>query len=86
MTSSGSNLILYTVYKPPNSCDYSNADFTKLNEFLAEVEWYKVLEDLNIEDSWNYFKKKLQEGVDSCIPMKSQRIGNKPMWMKQNVL
>ena len=51
MTSSGSNLILYTVYKPPNSCDYSKADFTKLNEFLAEVEWYKVLEDLNVEDS-----------------------------------
>ena len=29
---------------------------------------------------------KLDEGVESCVPKKCRPVGNKPLWMNQNVL
>ena len=66
--------------------DCTKVDFTKLKAFLAGVTWDEALADKNTEDSWDYFKTKLDEGVESCVPKKCRRSANKPMWMNQNVL
>ena len=38
------------------------------------------------EESWDFFKTKLDEGVESCVPKKCHRVRKKPLWMNQNVL
>ena len=45
--------------------DFNKADFSKLREFLHEVDWYEELKDQDTENSWTFFKEKLQEMVDT---------------------
>ena len=66
--------------------DYSKADFSKLKDFLADIDWEKEMEHLSTETSWDFFKNKLDEGVEMCVPKKCRRTGNKPLWMNRNAI
>ena len=57
-----------------------------MRELLTEVDWFEVLWGLATEESWRVFKELLNKVVDDCVPKKKRRAGNKPLWMKNNIL
>ena len=65
--------------------DYTKADFTKLKDSMS-IDWSSKLEILSAQEGWLLFKNKLTESMIDCIPMKTRRSNNKPLWMKPNVL
>ena len=65
--------------------DYPKADFSKLKDCMS-LDWSSKLENLSADEGWIIFKSKLTESMMECIPMKTRRSNNKPLWMKPNVL
>ena len=65
--------------------DWCKADTKKLKQTLADVDWNKEIRGSTL-DSWTRFKDILQNAQDQCVPKKRRRIGNKPLWMNQNIM
>ena len=66
--------------------DYSKADFNRMREMLGFIDWKAYLDKSNAEESWQLFKSKVEEAVESCIPKKLRRNSSKPLWMQKNVM
>ena len=65
--------------------DYSNADFVKMKECLT-MDWKLQLGDKSANDGWIHFKEKLYQSMEECIPLKTRRENNTPLWMNQNIM
>lgn len=65
--------------------DWCKADINKLKQTLAHVDWNKEIQGSTL-DSWTKFKDILQNAQEQCVPKKRRRIGNKPLWMNQNIM
>ena len=66
--------------------DYAKADFTKLREYMANVEWNTELAKYGAADGWSFFKNKLYTSMEACIPLKLRRASNQPLWMNRNIM
>ena len=65
--------------------DWKNADIEGLDEFLQEVNWTEHLGNLDTEQSWSFFKDKIDEGIDTFIPKMARRKKNRPCWIDNKV-
>ena len=65
--------------------DYGKADFAKLRDCMS-IDWSSELKDIGAQDGWMAFKNKLTAAMKECIPMKTRRSDNKPLWMNQNIM
>ena len=66
--------------------DFSKANFEKLGEFLQDIDWFTELEGRDVNDGWTYTKEAIDRAVEECVPKKVRRLGNKPLWMKPDIL
>ena len=75
-----------TTFSTEKVPDYKNADFRKMNEFMASIDWSEHLQPLNTFQSWDLFKDTLTEGMNACIPLKDRRSSDQPLWMNRNIM
>ena len=66
--------------------DYAKADFDKLRECMANIDWSTELANIGAQDGWTFFKEQLSKATEKCIPLKSRRASNKPLWMNRNII
>lgn len=68
--------------------DWKNADVRKLQEELDNVDWEEELAGLeeDVQGSWDKLAEKLTQAQENSVPKKKRRVGNKPIWMNQNIL
>jgi phosphopentomutase len=50
------------------------------------VDWEEEMAGLNINQSWDMFKAKMEKAQDAAVPKKRRRVGNRPIWMTKNVM
>ncbi|XP_062708085.1 uncharacterized protein LOC134288167 [Aedes albopictus] len=62
------------------SYDYSKADFNKINDFLAHVDWDDVFRDLDANLAASTLSGILWYAIDQYVPTKSERAAPKPAW------
>lgn len=62
------------------SYDYSKADFNKINDFLAHVDWDDVFRDLDANLAASTLSGILWYAIDQHVPTKSERAAPKPAW------
>ena len=65
--------------------DWSKADIPKLNQILSETDW-SVLDETSAEESWTYFKQKLNQAQSESVPLRKRRTATSPPWMNRSVL
>ena len=65
--------------------DYAKADFSKLKDCMS-IDWEAEIGECGAEDAWTMFKNKLHKSMDECIPYKTRRSDNKPLWMSNNIM
>jgi len=64
------------------SLDYAKADVDSMIRALKPLDWYNLLDELSVEDSWNLFKDKIETVEQQFIPVKrSTTKTQKPVWM-----
>ena len=66
--------------------DWSKADFSKIADNLAAIDWVTELEGKGALSSWDYVKEVIDNETERCVPKKRRRTGHRPLWMTQNVL
>jgi len=62
------------------SYNYKKANFDRLRECVGGVDWVGRLHGLTVEEQWEAFKALLQEFMEDCIPKKSKKSLNRPVW------
>ena len=65
--------------------DYAKADFNMLKDNM-NIDWNTEIANLSAEDSWCIFKRKLAKSIEACIPLKTRRTSNRPLWMNRNIM
>ena len=43
-------------------------DYTRLEDIIQSISWEENTKDMNIEETWDYFKDQYDKAVDICIP------------------
>ena len=65
--------------------DYAKADFSKLRDCMS-IDWNSEFRGVGAQDGWTIFKNRLSKSMEDCIPLKTRRSDNKPLWMNQNIM
>ena len=66
--------------------DWTKADYESMEKEIGEMDWELAFSDKSGSEQWELFKDKLNLVIDSNVPKKVRRKGNKPLWMKRNTL
>ena len=66
--------------------DWTKANYEAMEKEIGEMDWEAAFQDKSGPEQWQMFKEKLDHVIDSNVPKKIRRKGNKPLWMKRNVL
>ena len=53
--------------------DWGKADLDKLAAALAEINWESELVGKAGVESWEYFKAKVDDATEKCVPKKNQK-------------
>ena len=61
------------------------ANFNSINSHMASVDWECGLENTEVEDSWNIFKREYEKCIDLFIPMKPVKAPKKQPWFRKRV-
>ena len=61
--------------------DWRNADSVKLCHMADCVDWESEMVNKGANQSWIYFKEKLFEIQNKCVPVKIRRPNNRPIWL-----
>ena len=51
--------------------NFYKTNFTELKSFVSNAKWNNI-NDMNLEDAWNYFKKTLHQGFELYVPKKKK--------------
>ena len=61
--------------------DYWKADLSEINTPLQKVKWEEEMENTGVNQSWRFFKSKIEEVVKNNVPLKDKNKQNpKPPW------
>ena len=66
--------------------DWTKANYEAMEKEIEEIDWEAEFLGRSGPEQWVLFKERLKQTIDSNVPMKVRRKGNKPLWMKRNVL
>ena len=66
--------------------DWNKADWVKMREELAKVDWRGQIEGRTGQEAWDLLKKKIHLAVDKYVPDRRPRNQNHPTWLSQNIL
>ena len=70
-------------YKPRRM--YYKGDYDKIIHGLEQIDWTNVFENKKVKECWDSFKSKLEELVETNIPMSKPRDYNEP-WMNWQLM
>ena len=65
--------------------NFKKADWSSLNQELAETPWYSLLSHEDVNVCWDNFKTSLESSCDKHIPRIIARDGFKPPWFDSEV-
>ena len=66
--------------------DYWKADMSEINSSLQKVKWEEEMENKGVNQSWRFFKSKIEEVVKYNVPLKEKRKQQpKPPWQTKSV-
>ena len=61
--------------------NFYRGDYKTANSKLSEIEWH-VMEDMNVEQCWNFFSENVKTVINDTIPIhKDPKKKPKPPWM-----
>ena len=66
--------------------DFKKANFQAWRSRLSETDWKKELADKTADESWLFFKGRVNEAVNQFVPVKSLKkstFKNRPQWMSK---
>ena len=67
--------------------NYNKGNYEQLRQELALYDWQEEFENLNVEEGWECFEKKMTIAMERSIPkMKTSNKKRKPLWMNEKVL
>ena len=66
--------------------DWAKADMAGMREAIGAVDWEDKLNGKTGLEKWELVKQVIREETDKCVPKRMRRVGNKPLWMNQNIL
>ena len=72
-----------TIYRPRRL--YHKGNYEKMNKLISEIDWETEFEGKCIHSRWDYFKCKMEEIENQCIPMSIPRRYLDP-WMNRKVI
>ena len=64
------HLSCYSTYKPNQTPRYNvnRANFDNMHEALYTVNWLDIMEPMNTQEAWEFFKTVIQDIIDKYIP------------------
>ena len=66
--------------------DYWKADMSEINPSLQKVKWEEEMENRGVNQSWRFFKSKIEEVIKNNVPLKERRKQiSKPPWQTKRV-
>ena len=66
--------------------DWKKADLTSLREFLQNVDWGSIMENLDTERAWDSFKEIISEATSVFVPLSTCRTRDTPPWLNREVV
>jgi len=75
-TSDSESVLKYNVY-----C----ADYTKMRMLLSTINWECDMENLSVNDTWDFFSRTFDEIVKACVPLARPRY-SKNIYMNKEAL
>ena len=64
--------------------DWQKADNEGLENYLNSINW-QCINNVDTESGWNFFKTKIQNGIEKYVPFKPRRKKGKPCWITKDV-
>jgi len=57
--------------------------YDSLTQMMIEVNWRDNTKDMDIDETWNHYRRQYDQAVESCIPKYTARTAKwrRPMWM-----
>jgi hypothetical protein len=66
--------------------NWRRADMVKMRQELGSVEWEELFDEQDAEESWDIFRKILQETVDRNVPNFKNKRKSRPQWLTQEIV
>ena len=67
--------------------DYWKADMSEINSSLQKVKWEEEMENKGVNQSWRFFRSKIEEVVKNNVPLKERRKQrSKPPWQTKRAV
>ena len=93
IANSDHNVIMFTILageerksRKQEGYNFLKADYGRICEELASIDWKSYLDRENIENSWKKIKDKLSDCVEKYVPKKGCKRRKHARWMKrQNI-
>ena len=72
-------------HKTEHMRDYGRGDYVEMRRRVRSIDWVNELENLRVEEAWQFIKGKLSEVIEALVPMKRKRNARAPVWMDNEV-
>ena len=67
------------------SLDWKNAKEEDLRNFFSNIDWNLSMSNMDTDQAWQFFTKKIEEGTKQFIPTVPRRSKNNPCWITPKV-
>jgi hypothetical protein len=74
------------IEKPTVRYNWSSADTDTMKSDISNVDWKHCLQSRAVEDRWMFFKDRINETVEKCVPKCGGRTKLKNPWMTREIL
>jgi hypothetical protein len=74
------------VEAPENGRNWSKANMTGLEQKFNKTPWKRHLNDMSAEQSWYYFRKKLDSCIEEFVPRFRNKRKQRPPWLSQEII
>ena len=68
------------------SPNWSKANYLEMKHHLQHINWRGNLNNVSVEEDWNFFKNTLAEAVKRFVPNSTARQADKPKWLNRDLI
>ena len=65
--------------------DYGKGNYREMRQYAACVSWKEEMENLDVEESWTFIKRTLEDMTEKFVPLRKKRSKRSPPWMNGDV-
>jgi ribonucleases P/MRP protein subunit RPP40 len=66
--------------------NYNRGEYRKMNEWLCQIKWDQVFDQMEVESMWVSFRDTLKVAIDKYVPVCQQRKYKYPKWMTKRAV